>query len=114
MQKAQSSSFGLVQVGILLLALATGLIHIVLAIPDNMIMFYLNGAGYIILALALFLPQFKQYRSLIRYALMAFTLVTVVAWAAIGMRTTIAYIDKIIEIALLVLLWLISRALTGR
>ena len=105
MQKAQAS-MGPVQVGILLLALATGLIHIWLAIPENMIMFYLNGAGYILLALALFLPQLKQIRNLIRYALMAFTLVTFLAWVAIGMRTPIGYIDKIIEVALLALLWL--------
>ena len=105
MQKAQAS-MGPVQVGILLLALATGLIHIWLAIPENMIMFYLNGAGYILLALALFLPQLNQYRNLIRYALMAFTLVTVLAWVAIGMRAPIGYIDKIIEVALLALLWL--------
>jgi hypothetical protein len=105
MQKAQTS-LGPVQVGILLLALATGLIHIWLAIPENMIMFYLNGAGYILLALALFLPQLKQYRNLIRYALIAFTLVTVLAWVAIGMRTPIAYVVKIIEVALLALLWM--------
>ena len=105
MQKAQTL-IGPVQVGILLLALATGLIHIVLAIPENMIMFYLNGAGYILLALTLFLPQFKQYRHLIRYALMALTLVTILAWIAIGMRTPIAYVDKIIEVALLALLWM--------
>ncbi len=105
MQKAQVS-MGPVQVGILLLALATGLIHIWLAIPENMIMFYLNGAGYILLALALFLPQLKPYRNLIRYALMAFTLVTVLAWVAIGMRTQIAYVVKIIEVALLAFLWM--------
>ncbi len=105
MQKAETS-MGPIQLGILLLALATGLIHIVLAIPENMIMFYLNGAGYILLVLALFLPQLKQYRNLIRYALMAFTLVTVLAWVAIGMRTPIAYVDKIIEVALLALLWM--------
>lgn len=108
MEKAESS-FGPVQVGILLLALGTAFIHIVLAIPQNLIMFYLNGVGYIGLALALLLPQFKQYRGLIRYALMAFTLVTILAWAAFGMRTTVAYIDKIIEVALLVLLWLDRR-----
>lgn len=105
MQKTQTT-YGPVQVGILLLAFATGLIHIVLAIPENMIMFYLNGAGYILLALALFLPQLKQYHNLIRYALMAFTLVTILAWVAIGMRTPIAYIDKMLEVALLALLWM--------
>ena len=105
MQKAQAT-LGTVQIGILLLALATAVIHIVLAIPANLTMFYLNGIGYIVLALALFLPQFKNYRGLIRWALIAFTLVTIIGWVAIGERNTIAYIDKIIEVALLVLLWL--------
>jgi uncharacterized membrane protein len=105
MQKAHTT-LGTVQIGILLLALATAVIHIVLAIPANLTMFYLNGIGYIVLALALFLPQFKNYRSLIRWVLIAFTLVTIIGWVAIGERSTIAYIDKIIEVALLVLLWL--------
>lgn len=105
MQKTQSA-FGTIQIGILFLALATAAIHIYLALPENLTMFYLNGLGYIVLTVALFLPQLKPYRNLIRYALMAFTLVTILGWAAIGMRTPIAYIDKIIEVALLVLLWL--------
>ncbi len=105
MQKTQPL-FGPIQAGILLLAIATAAIHIYLAIPENLTMFYLNGLGYIVLALALLIPQFKPYRGLIRYALMAFTLITIIGWVAIGMRTPIAYLDKIIEIALLVLLWL--------
>jgi len=105
MQKAQTT-LGPVQIGILLLALATAAIHIVLAIPANLTMFYLNGIGYIVLASALFLPQFKSYRSLIRWVLIAFTLVTIIGWVAVGERSTIAYIDKFIEVALLVLLWL--------
>ncbi|HWQ83670.1 MAG TPA: hypothetical protein VN363_03835 [Anaerolineales bacterium] len=105
MEKAQTS-FGPIQAGILLLALATGLIHFTLAIPDRLIMFYLNGIAYVVLAVALFLPQFKSYRTWIRYALMALTLITIIAWVAIGMRTPLGYIDKIIEVALLALLWM--------
>ena len=105
MQKTQTT-LGPVQIGILLLALATAGIHIFLAIPANLVMFYLNGIGYIVLALALFLPQFKNYRGQIRWVLIAFTLVTIIGWVAVGERSTIAYIDKIIEVALLVLLWL--------
>jgi Na+/alanine symporter len=105
MQKTQTI-LGTVQIGILLLALATAVIHIALAIPANLTMFYLNGIGYIVLALALFLPQLKNYRSLIRWVLIAFTLATIIGWVAVGERNTIAYIDKIIEVALLVLLWL--------
>ncbi|MFO7169284.1 MAG: hypothetical protein DIU80_014765 [Chloroflexota bacterium] len=95
---------GPLQLGILVLALATALIHIMLAIPTNLILFYLNGLGYIALAVALLLPQLAPYRRLIRYALMAFTAVTIIGWAVAGERSTIAYIDKLIEVALLVLL----------
>ena len=90
--------------GILALAFATALIHIWLAIPTNLIMFYLNGLGYIVLAVALVLPQLAAYHKLIRYALMAFTAVTIVGWAIFGERSAIAYVDKLIEVALLALL----------
>src|SRR5690554_1081720 len=90
---------GPLQLGILVLALATALIHIMLAIPTNLILFYLNGLGYIALAVALLLPQLAPYRRLIRYALMAFTAVTIIGWAVAGERSTIAYIDKLIEVA---------------
>jgi len=43
---------------------------------------------------------------LIRWVLIAFTLVTIIGWVAVGERSTIAYTDKFIEVALLVLLWL--------
>lgn len=104
MQKTASADT--VQIGILVLAIATAVIHIVLAIPANLTMFYLNGAGYILLALALVLPQFKRYRSLIRWALIGFTLITIIGWVFVGERSAIAYIDKIIEVALVALLWI--------
>lgn len=100
---------GLVQYGIILLAFATAIIHIVLAIPANLLMFYLNGIGYIVLAIALYLPQLRAYQKWTRWALIAFTAVTIVGWVAIGERNTIAYIDKLIEVALLVLLFIDMR-----
>jgi hypothetical protein len=107
---AAQSKFGVVQIGILVLALATALIHIYLAIPETLIMFYLNGAGYLALTAAFFLPQFQQYRRMVRWALIGFAAVTVIGWAAIGERNTIAYIDKLIELALIALLWIDSRS----
>lgn len=97
-------SLGPVQIGIILLALATAGIHIALAIPTNLIMFYLNGLGYIGLVAALYLPQFGAYRREIRYGLIAFSAVTIVGWAVVGERSILAYIDKAIEIALIALL----------
>jgi hypothetical protein len=97
-------SFGVLNIAIVLLAVATALIHIALAIPTNLILFYLNGLGYLGLTAALYLPQFRAYRQLVHYALIAFTAVTVLGWAVVGERSTIAYIDKAIEVALVVLL----------
>jgi len=96
---------------IITLATATALIHIGLALPLGMElwMFYLNGIGTLALAAALYLPAFKKQQSLIRWALIGFISVTVIAWVFIGQRDLVAYIDKIIEIALIVLLLIEAR-----
>jgi hypothetical protein len=108
MNQAQTR-FGALQLGIIVLAVATAVIHIVLAIPEGLMMFYLNGAGYLVLTTALFLPQLKGLRKYVRWALIGFTAVTVIGWAAIGMRVPIAYVDKLIELGLIVLLWMDMR-----
>lgn len=97
-------TFGPLQISVILLATATALIHIVLALPTNLIMFYLNGLGYIGLAGALYLPQFATYRRIIRWTLIGFTAVTIVGWAIFGERSLVASIDKLIEAALIGLL----------
>jgi hypothetical protein len=102
--------FGPLQIGIVALAAATAIIHIALAIPENLIMFYLNGLGYLALAAALHLPQLSAYRRWVRYALIAYTAVTVIGWAIVGERSTIAYVDKLVELALIVLLVVEARA----
>jgi hypothetical protein len=104
--KTNSIHIGAIQIGIILLALATAIIHLTLSFPDPV--FILNGLGYLGLTAALFLPLsfLSGRRTLVRYVLMGFTLVTILAWVAIGMRTTLGYSAKVIEIALLVLLWL--------
>ena len=101
--------FGPVQIGIIALTVATAIIHILLAIPTNLIMFYLNGLGYLALVAALYLPAGRPYRRYIRFALMAFTAVTILGWAAIGDRNTIGFVDKAIEVLLLILLWIEHR-----
>jgi hypothetical protein len=60
MQKRIAS--GCCKLLIILLAVATGLMHIWLAIPENLTMFYLNGIGYLVLAGALYLPALRSYR----------------------------------------------------
>jgi len=94
---------------IILLAVATAVIHLVLGIPNGMIMFILNGIGYLVLVIALCLPQLKKYQKLTRWALIAFTAVTIIGWAVVGARNTIAYVDKLIEVALIALLFLEGR-----
>jgi len=99
-----------VRLGIVGLALTTAIIHIVLAVPLTLVGFYLNGLGYIVLAAALYLPQLRGYRRRLRWLLMRYTALTIVLWVALGQPyTSIGYIDKAVELALLGLLWLDHR-----
>jgi hypothetical protein len=102
-------NFGPLQIGIILLTVATAIIHIFIAIPETIWMFYLNGIGYLVLVAALYLPQFQRQRGWIRWALIAYTAVTIIAWIAVGARNTVAYIDKLIEVVLVVLLFIEAR-----
>jgi hypothetical protein len=92
------------------LALATAIIHIVLAIPLTLIGFYLNGLGYISLAVALILPQLHHRRRQIRWLFMGYTALTILLWIVLGQPyTPIGYVDKAIELTLLGLLWFDQR-----
>ena len=97
-----------VQIGIILAALATALIHFSLLFPD--VLFILNGLGYLTLLAAYFLPIdiAKKNHNLVRWLFIAFTLVTIVAWIAIGDKSwpagSLGYLTKLIEVALIILL----------
>jgi hypothetical protein len=97
------------RVGIILLTLATALIHLQLAFPDPA--FILNGLGYLTLLAALYLPvpRLARYRNTVRWVLIGFTALTILLWVLLGARTPIGYIDKAIEIVLIVLLLLEAR-----
>ena len=97
------------RVGIVLLTLATALIHLQLAFPDPA--FILNGLGYLALLAALYLPvpRLARYRNIVRWVLIGFTALTILLWILLGARTPIGYIDKAIEIALILLLLLEAR-----
>jgi hypothetical protein len=112
---SRSSVKGVLWVGIFLLTLATALIHLVLAftaIPYfglnfGVVLFILNGLGYLVLlgALQLPIPQLRRFRSLARWALVAYAALTIVLWVIIApVYDFIGYTDKAIEIALIVLL----------
>jgi cellulose synthase/poly-beta-1,6-N-acetylglucosamine synthase-like glycosyltransferase len=111
--------FGLLQGTIVLAAVTTALIHIVLAFqfPGGVdSVFLLNGVGYLVLTALLFLPlaALDPYRNLFRWILIVYTLVTVLAWLFIGVRSPIAYADKAIEILLILCLWLDWQQTRGR
>lgn len=101
--------FGPIQIGIIILTLATAIIHITLLFPNTL--FILNGLGYIALLAALYLPipQLAGNRNLVRWALLAFAAVTIIAWIAIGARGPLAYATKAIEVVLIVLLYMDSQ-----
>jgi hypothetical protein len=106
--EVRRSRFGPVQIGIVLLALATALIHFSLNIMMGKLdpLFTLNGLGYLALLAALFLPLpfISRYRSLVRIVFIIYTLVTIAMWLAFGMRNALGYTDKLIELALVALL----------
>jgi membrane-bound ClpP family serine protease len=97
------------RVGIVLLTLATALIHLQLAFPDPA--FILNGLGYLALLAALYLPvpRLARYRNIVRRVLIGFTALTILLWILLGARTPIGYVDKAIEIGLILLLLLDAR-----
>jgi hypothetical protein len=110
--QASETRFGLLQGIILLLGLATAAIHgILLNIRMGGIdpLFTLNGIGFVALLAAYFLPQFIKYRSLVRWILIAYTAVTIIAWVFIGEREILGYVTALIEVGLIVALYLDGR-----
>jgi len=102
-------------VGIFVLTLATAVIHLYLALTAissmgfnfGVMLFILNGLGYLGLVAALQLPirQLARFRSAARWALVAFTALTIVLFFVMAPEyTIIGYVDKAIEVALIVLL----------
>ena len=74
-------------------------------------MFILNGLGYLALLAALYLPvaPLARYRGAVRWVLVGYTALTILLWVLIGARSTIGYVDKVIEVALIALLLLEAR-----
>ena len=60
---------------------------------------------------ALYLPiaRLSRFRDTIRWILVGYTALTVVLWVLVGPRVAIAYVDKVIELALILLLLLEAR-----
>lgn len=86
--------------------LITAAIHVWLAIPTNLVMFYVNAAGFIVLAV-LYVVRIKAIpRVRVIQVLTVWTSATILFWLIIGERTLIAYLDKIVELAVLGFVWL--------
>ena len=107
------TDFGALQIGIIILTLATALIHFSLLFPD--LLFILNGLGYLTLLALYFLPIpiARENRSLVRWLYMGYVVITILAWVAIGDKSwpagALGYLAKTIEIVLLGLLWQSGR-----
>lgn len=102
--------------GIIVLTVATALIHLYLGV-QGFPLFVLNGLGYLALLAALYLPvpQLARYRTIARWVLLGYTVLTILLWVLIGARTFLGYSDKIIEVALAALLLLeATQARSGR
>jgi hypothetical protein len=110
------TSVGRVQVGIIVTTLVTVFVHLYLNVILGKFsaLFTLNALGYLGLLAALFLPLpfVSQRQPLVRIVFILFTLVTIIGWVLAGSRIPIAYIDKPVEIILVILLW-VDRSRDG-
>ena len=128
-----TTRFGALQAAICVLALATAACHIYLgAITHIMVatqpeataaaggatalgifaaLFYLDGLGYLVLTAALYHPALARFRRLTRWALIALTVATILAYFALiqGQYDAMGIADKIVEVALIVLLVMEGR-----
>lgn len=105
--------FGLLQAGIVVLVLFAAVVHLSLNFPDPV--FILNGLGFLGLLAALYLPLpfARDNRRLVRWLLIGYTAVTILAWVAIGEKQlpqgALGYVTALSEVVLVILLWLEGR-----
>ena len=128
-----ATRFGPLQIAICVLSAATAVVHIWLGVITNVMvatqpeataaaggaaalgffaaLFYLDGLGYIVLTAALYLPAFARFRRLTRWALIALTVATIIAYFALiqGQYDAIGIGDKIAEVVLIALLVMEGR-----
>lgn len=93
-----------IQIGIIIATLITAGVHTSLLFPDTL--FLLNAATYLILLVAYFLPALARYHNIVRWVFILFTALTIVLWLIMGSRIPLAYVTKIDEIVLIILLFL--------
>lgn len=109
------TNIGATQIGAVLLALATGIIHLYLFIVDGFLgsgsmvpifqaLFVGNFLAYAVLAAALVLPAapLAQARSLVRVLLIAIAVASIASYINVGVFTTLGNFAKAIEVLLVI------------
>jgi hypothetical protein len=114
--KTVPTRMGAVQIGIIVLTIATASIHLILAFvsPDPTFtpLFILNAVGYLVLLAGLFLniPFARDHRGLFRWVLLGLAAVTIAGWLILGDKSwpggALGYVTKVIEVVLIVLLFI--------
>ena len=91
---------------VIALTLATAVIHVVAAVDLELPVLALNGAGYVAILVALYTApnRLLSSRRRPRIALGVYAALGIVLWAVGGERYSLAYIDKVLEVALIVAL----------
>ncbi len=112
MSRSTNRTFGLLQWGIVILTSTTALIHLSLGLNAPLATgwpFLLNAVGYLglLVLYVLNFPFLRRWRNAIRWLLITYAAVTVIAWWLMeGARTPLGFFDKAVEIGLIGLLWL--------
>ena len=104
-----------VRYGILLSGLATAILHLSLYPALGLDPIFLNGIGYLGLLGAYFLPVpfFQEKHKLVWWALLGYTVLTIILWVVLGDKNFVAgttsaigYYAKAAEVLLVIFLWL--------
>ena len=116
MSTDNQTSIGPIQIGALILALATAGVHLFLfliegflgtaeMLPIYQFLFVGNFFAYVILAIALLLPiaPLARVRSIIRVLLIAIAVASIASYFYVNVLDLLGNIDKIIEVLLIVL-----------
>jgi hypothetical protein len=103
-----------IRIGVAVLTLMAAVVHLLLLFPDPV--FILNGIGYLTLLAALYLPitRLVPYQRAVRWALIGYAALTILAWVAIGERTPLGYSTTAGEVALIALLLIEGRRMRSQ
>ncbi|MGH3089983.1 MAG: hypothetical protein ACRDSJ_22105 [Rubrobacteraceae bacterium] len=114
-QTESRASIGPVQIGVVVLALATAAIHLYLffiegflgngeMLPKYQFLFVGNFFGYLALLAALYLPisPLARFRPVIRAFLIAMAFAAILSYVRVGVFDALGWVDKVVEVLLIV------------